>query len=415
MKPIIKVQNLSKKYQITHQSGIVYNTLRDDLIDVFTKPAQFLLGRVGSKEYIWALKNVNFEVEPGEILGIIGPNGAGKSTLLKILTRITPPTEGQVIIRGRIGSLLEVGTGFHPELTGRENIYLNSAILGMKKKEIDRKFNEIVEFSGVGKFLDTPLKRYSSGMNVRLAFSVAANLDPEILLIDEVLAVGDAAFQKKSFGKMEEVTQSGNRTILFVSHNMQAIQKLCKRSILLERGEIKAAGPTEEVINKYLKSGFASTAVKGIINKNKEINIREISVVDDNNEAKSQIELGKSFKIRINYDVNQEVQNSIIIVQVISNSDDKSIIFSADVDGDKGLLSKREKGRYEAIVEFKDLFLNIDSYRVRVMATIPGSIFYDILNSSLQIIGGKEKFTNINPNFNYGGIINKTKWIISRS
>jgi len=411
---IIEVKNLSKKYWITHQGGLAYSTLRDNLSNVFKNPVQWLQGKIGKKEHIWALKNVNFSVEHGEILGIIGPNGAGKSTLLKVLTRITPPTEGQAIVRGRIGSLLEVGTGFHPELSGRENIYLNGSILGMKKKEIDRKFNEIVEFSGVGKFLDTPLKRYSSGMNVRLAFSVAANLDPEILLIDEVLAVGDAAFQKKSFAKMEEVTQSGNRTILFVSHNMQAIQKLCRRCILLEHGEVKAVGPTEEVINKYLKTGIASAAAKGVINKNKEINIKEVSVLDEKGEAKSQIELGKTFKVKINYDINKEVQNSVILIQIISNNDDKPIVFSADTDSDESFILRREKGQYEAIIEFKDLFLNIDSYRVRVVAAIPGFMIYDALISSIQIIEGEEKITNVNSNFRYGSIINKTKWTIKK-
>lgn len=414
MEPIIEAKNLSKRYWIAHQGGASYNTLRDNLSDILKTPVQWLRKKGEKKEYIWALKNVNFSVEQGEILGIIGPNGAGKSTLLKVLTRITPPTDGQAIVRGRIGSLLEVGTGFHPELSGRENIYLNGSILGMKKKEIDRKFNEIVEFSGVEKFLDTPLKRYSSGMNVRLAFSVAANLDPEILLIDEVLAVGDAAFQKKSFSKMEEITRSKDRTILFVSHNMQAIQKLCKRCILLEKGEIKAVGPTEEVIDKYLQAGIASTAVKGIINKNKDINIKEVSVLNEKNEAKNQIELGKSFKIKINYDINREMQNGVILIQIISNSDDKSIVFSADIDSDESLFLKREKGQYEAIIEFKDLFLNIDSYRIRVTAAIPGIMTYDYLISSLQIISGEEKITNVNSNFHYGSIIKETKWLIKK-
>jgi lipopolysaccharide transport system ATP-binding protein len=198
----------------------------------------------------WALKDINFEVEQGEVLGIIGRNGAGKSTLLKILSRITAPTEGEIRLKGRIGSLLEVGTGFHPELTGRENIYFNGAILGMKKKEIDDKFDEIVKFSGVVKFLDTPVKRYSIGMQVRLAFSVAANLDPEILLVDEVLAVGDAEFQKKCLGKMEEVSDYG-RTVIFVSHNMAAVQNLCDKVCLLNNGKIVEIGDTDTIISCY--------------------------------------------------------------------------------------------------------------------------------------------------------------------
>jgi len=254
MTSIIEVKNLSKRYWISHEPGGSYacaSSLQDDLTGLFLALAG---RRKKTKDHIWALKDINLSIEPGEILGVIGHNGAGKSTLLKILTRITPPTEGQATVRGRIGSLLEVGTGFHPELTGRENIFLNGAILGMKRNEIRHKFDEIVDFSGVEKFLDTPLKRYSTGMGVRLAFSIAANLTPEILLIDEVLSVGDVEFQKKSYDKMEEVTQKSGRTILFVGHNMQAIRDLCKRTVLLDRGQIVMAGPTQEVINYYLSN-----------------------------------------------------------------------------------------------------------------------------------------------------------------
>jgi len=262
MEKIIEIKNLSKRYWISHEPGGIYacaSSLRDDVAGLFKVLAH---RRKKTKEHIWALKDINLSIEQGEILGVIGHNGAGKSTFLKILTRITPPTKGEAIVRGRIGSLLEVGTGFHPELTGRENVYLNGAILGMKKKEIDKKFEEIVDFAGIRQFLDTPLKRYSTGMGVRLAFSIAANLDPEILLIDEVLSVGDAAFQKKSYDKMEEVTQKSGRTILFVSHNMGAIQGLCKRTVLLDKGQIVKVGPTEEVINYYLNSGNISSAEK---------------------------------------------------------------------------------------------------------------------------------------------------------
>jgi len=210
---------------------------------------------------LWAVNNVSFEVQPGEVVGIIGRNGAGKSTLLKLLSRITPPTKGSIEIRGRISSLLEVGTGFHPELTGRENVYLNGTILGMKKREVDRKFDEIVAFSAVEKFLDTPVKRYSSGMRVRLAFAVAAHLEPEILIIDEVLAVGDATFQRKCLSKMEDVGGEG-RTVLFVSHSMPAITRLCPRTILLDSGKLFKDGPTHEVVSAYLHSGLGTTAAR---------------------------------------------------------------------------------------------------------------------------------------------------------
>lgn len=255
-KPIIEIRGLGKKYNIDHLRG-GYISLRDVLTNAFKNPFSFATKKfktaVGliKKEEFWALKNVSVSIERGEVVGVIGSNGAGKSTLLKILTGITPPTEGEAIIRGRIGSLLEVGTGFHPELTGRDNIFLNGAILGMKRKEIAKKFDEIVAFAGIEKFLDTPVKHYSSGMYVRLAFSVAAHMDPEILLIDEVLAVGDAEFQKKCLGKMDQITKEQGRTILFVSHNLTAIQQLCKKTIVLDHGNIVFSGDTEKAIEFY--------------------------------------------------------------------------------------------------------------------------------------------------------------------
>ncbi|KKH47423.1 ABC transporter ATP-binding protein [Methanosarcina sp. 1.H.A.2.2] len=255
-KPIIEVKHLSKQYNLGVDK--TYKTLCESLTSAVKNPLKTLKDCRRPNDTFWALKNVNLEVERGEVVGIIGRNGAGKSTLLKVLSRITHPTEGEVRMRGRVGSLLEVGTGFHPELTGRENIYFNGAILGMKKREIDDKFNEIVKFSGVEKFLDTPVKRYSSGMNVRLAFSVAANLDPEILVVDEVLAVGDATFQKKCLGKMGEVAEDG-KTVLFVSHNMSMISSLCDKGILLEEGSLKKKGTMGEVIDAYLNSGQEAT------------------------------------------------------------------------------------------------------------------------------------------------------------
>ncbi len=241
----IRVEGLGKQFQTGET--IRYGALRDVLTG-------FLSGRFRARPQsapFWALRDVSFEVKRGEVLGLIGHNGAGKSTLLKILTRITKPTEGRAILNGRVGSLLEVGTGFHPELTGRENIFLNGSILGLRHAEIRRKFDEIVDFAGVEQFIDTPVKRYSSGMQMRLAFSVAAHLEPEILLVDEVLAVGDAAFRKKSMGKMGEVARGG-RTIIFVSHNLAAVTNLCQRAVLLERGRVLQTGPTEAVVRDYL-------------------------------------------------------------------------------------------------------------------------------------------------------------------
>ncbi|MCS7311827.1 MAG: polysaccharide ABC transporter ATP-binding protein [Acidobacteria bacterium] len=247
----IRVENLSKRYRIGERER--YYALRDVLTRAFRVPFRRCSSGSASTDapkWIWALKDVSFEVKRGEVVGIIGRNGAGKTTLLKILARITEPTEGYAEVRGRVGSLLEVGTGFHPELTGRENIYLSGAILGMKKAEIDRKFDEIVAFAGVEKFIDTPVKHYSTGMHMRLAFSVAAHLDPEILLVDEVLAVGDLEFQKKCLGKMGDVAKGG-RTVLFVSHQMNQIRRLCERVLWVDAGHIRQAGPTHEVVSAY--------------------------------------------------------------------------------------------------------------------------------------------------------------------
>ncbi|MDP3996399.1 MAG: ABC transporter ATP-binding protein [bacterium] len=257
MEPIIQIKNIGKRYNISAKRES-YIALRDVLTNILKKPLAFLKAKTrsiinhGATEEFWALRGVNLEIKKGEVVGIIGANGAGKSTLLKILTGITPPTEGEIVMHGRVASLLEVGTGFHPELTGRENIFLNGAILGMTRKEMHAKIQSIIEFSGIEKFIDTPVKRYSSGMYVRLAFSVAAHLEPDILLVDEVLAVGDAEFQKKCLGKMEEVTQKQGRTILFVSHNLGAIEQLCHRTILIEKGKVRMIGKTKDVILEYL-------------------------------------------------------------------------------------------------------------------------------------------------------------------
>jgi ABC-type polysaccharide/polyol phosphate transport system ATPase subunit len=268
--PIISVEHLSKMYRIAHQGQRAqYATLRDVIAGRMNRLASSFKSRNGNhadatratKEDFWALKDVSFDVQQGEVLGIIGRNGAGKSTLLKILSRITEPTEGRVTIRGRIASLLEVGTGFHPELTGRENVFLNGAILGMSRAEIKRKFDEIVDFAGVEKFLDTPVKRYSSGMYVRLAFAVAAHLEPEILIVDEVLAVGDAEFQKKCLGKMREVSQRQGRTVLFVSHNIQAVIALTTRALFLDKGALMTAGTTGDVVTAYLAHGSSKSPI----------------------------------------------------------------------------------------------------------------------------------------------------------
>jgi len=269
MLPMIKVEGLGKRYSLGERNG--YDSLRETITAKIKAPLRRFKSDDGhssgnSRAHLWALRDVTLDVMPGDVLGIIGRNGSGKSTLLRIVSRITRPTQGDVELYGRVGSLLEVGTGFHPELTGRENIFLNGAILGMRRSEIAKKFDEIVEFSGVENFLDTPVKRYSSGMYVRLAFAVAAHLEPEILLIDEVLAVGDSEFQKKCLGKIGEVARGG-RTVLFVSHNMTAVESLCNSAILLDTGKLRMLGGTQEVISEYTKLTSAGGAMSALLHE----------------------------------------------------------------------------------------------------------------------------------------------------
>ena len=304
----IKIENLSKMYRIGEKQER-YFTFRDTLTNIALAPfrrLRRLRKPPKSEEIIWALKDVSFEVKHGEVVGIIGRNGAGKTTLLKILSRITEPTEGHADIHGRVGSLLEVGTGFHPELTGRENIYLNGAILGMKKTEINHKFDEMVDFAEIEKFMDTPVKRYSSGMYVRLAFAVAAHLEPEILLVDEVLSVGDASFQKKCLGKMGDVAKEG-RTVLFVSHNMVAVQSLCGRGIRLNDGKIVEEGQTDRVVSNYLKTSFSTSTTEQVWDEiatapgNDKVRLRRVCVWPVNGSPSDQITMQTPLGIEVEY------------------------------------------------------------------------------------------------------------------
>jgi len=320
----IKVENLSKLYQL---GEISTGTLSRDLYrwwagvrgreDPYQKIGQANdRATKGTSDFVWALQDISFEVKKGEILGIIGRNGAGKSTLLKILSRVTKPTAGRIRVRGRMASLLEVGTGFHPELTGRENIFLNGAILGMRKDEIRRKLDEIVDFAGVERYLDTPVKRYSSGMYVRLAFAVAAHLEPEILVVDEVLAVGDAEFQKKCLGKMKDVSENDGRTVLFVSHNMDAIQKLCSRGLLLGQGTVMALGSTDDVLHKYLNEGAASESFFQLTPPSDTYQLLgeaiSLTVENDQRQLANEVPLGDPFNIRIQFKLHRSVPHFII-------------------------------------------------------------------------------------------------------
>jgi lipopolysaccharide transport system ATP-binding protein len=312
---VIQVEHLSKKYVLSHQQTSQYATLREEIADSFRYLGKKLLNSsdkkktVGDTEEFWALKDVSFEVKQGDRLGIIGRNGSGKSTLLKILSRIIEPTEGEITLDGKITSLLEVGTGFHPELTGRENIFLNGAILGMSRAEIKRKFDEIVAFAEVEKFLDTPVKRYSSGMYVRLAFAVAAHLEPEILIVDEVLAVGDARFQKKCLGKMKDIGEQG-RTVLFVSHNMAAIQRLCSKAIYLDLGQIKQVGSSGDVIQAYLSgSSYLDQSVNVLSQSlicSSEVDIISFYPCDEDGNIREYFRISESLCFAIQYRIKKQ-------------------------------------------------------------------------------------------------------------
>ncbi len=323
---VIKVENLGKRYIISHQSQVRHNTLRDVLAESVRQLGKrifqpSLSNRKPDKthEEFWALKDISFEIKQGKRIGIVGKNGAGKSTLLKILSRITEPTCGKVRIKGRVASLLEVGTGFHTELTGRENIYLNGAILGMTKAEIKKKFDEIVAFSEIEKFLDTPVKRYSSGMYVRLAFAVAAHLEPEILIVDEVLAVGDAKFQKKCLGRMEEVGKEG-RTVLFVSHNMATMQQLCESAILLQNGRLIMEGMPGEVIENYLSGLVTQNDLSEQffpLSENKKASITSIRLLNPARPSSTKVEMAAPFSIEVGIRCKSPFQ-PVILIQITS-------------------------------------------------------------------------------------------------
>ena len=354
---IIEIKNLGKKYNIVHQRG-GYVALRDVMMNVLKSPFSFLKSKakqvvgIETKEEFWALKNINLEIQRGEVVGIIGANGAGKSTLLKILSQITPPTTGEIRINGTVSSLLEVGTGFHPELTGRENIFLNGAILGMTRDEMAKKFDKIVEFAGIEKFLDTPVKYYSSGMYVRLAFSVAAHLEPDILIIDEVLAVGDAEFQKKCLGKMKEVTQKEGRTILFVSHNMDAIRKMCTSCILLDKGKIMFEGETEKALSKYIntRNGMEIKINKGEYNQNRRgsgtLSFTKIEILDINNIERNTFYINETVKFKLSYSIFQEMTGLYANVCFFSSKSSGLLLTDMRYEISKDVLKKGESGTF---------------------------------------------------------------------
>jgi lipopolysaccharide transport system ATP-binding protein len=365
---VIRVENLAKKYVLSHSvEGQNYKKFSDVINNTAKSVVKALKPRgnnkiIPSNEEFWALKDVSFDIKQGDRVGIIGRNGAGKSTLLKILSRITEPTDGSIRIKGRVASLLEVGTGFHPELTGRENIFLNGAILGMSKAEIQRKFDEIVDFAEVEKFLDTPVKRYSSGMYVRLAFAVAAHLEPEILIVDEVLAVGDVQFQKKCIGKMEEVGKEG-RTVLFVSHTMSTIERLCKSAILLRNGKVSTWGPVQDVVKAYLDEGATSSLCWSRSRPPKNsVYFQEIYLSDETGKIVEYVTTGTSLRIVLEYILESSCRNLFISLDLLDNKGE--LIFASNSQ-DVDMVPSDQPGQYRAIVTFPGEILLANTYMIR--------------------------------------------------
>lgn len=383
MPTVIKVEDLSKRYIIRHEAAARYRTLRDAIAERFGRWAAALRhpfrggagGTNPTREEFWALDGVTFNVAQGDRIGIIGRNGAGKTTLLKIISRITEPTRGRISMRGRVASLLEVGTGFHPELTGRENIFLNGAVLGMTRREIRAKFDEIVAFAEVEKFLDTPVKRYSSGMYVRLAFAVAAHLEPEILLVDEVLAVGDTQFQKKCLGKMEDVSTKEGRTVLFVSHNMGAVSKLCNRAILLNQGKMVVDSAVAPVLDAYMKiTSREGGHLDFSLRPHLPCSILKVRVVNKDGVETTTFDINDEIVIVIVYQVTSPLQGLQLTVTLARNMTD--LFHSFDTDG-LDEIPARQPGLYEARYRIPKMFLKAGSYCVRLTSGLPRWLLQD--------------------------------------
>lgn len=384
----LKAENISKQYRlgqvgtgtISHDLNRFWHKLRGkedpylqigDANDRATK---------GDSEYVWSLRDIDFEIEKGDAVGIIGRNGAGKSTLLKLLSKVTKPTTGRIYTNGRIASLLEVGTGFHPEMTGRENVYLNGAILGMTRKEITRKFDEIVDFSGVERYIDTPVKRYSSGMYVRLAFAVAAHLESEILIVDEVLAVGDAEFQKKCLGKMGDVTKGEGRTILFVSHNLAAVNTLCNRGIVLDKGKTVYNGDIKGAMDSYLSLGSSSSNI--YISESSENNdIKEVKLLNENQEISGSFYFNEDIYLKIIVNIEDSIKNEVEIGFRVTDQSER-IVFTTQ----KAVTSLRKisNNLYETLIKIPKNILVPNNYKVLVAAHIPNIKFISLIENAVS-------------------------------
>lgn len=372
MKPILEINRISKRYNIQHQ-GAPYKSVRDSLSQLFRSGT-------GKSEDFYALNDVSFDVYAGESIGIIGRNGAGKSTLLKILSKITPPSAGKITSRGRIASLLEVGTGFHPELTGRENIFLNASILGMKHKEVLGKFDEIVDFSGTERFLDTPLKHYSSGMQLRLAFAVAAFIEPEILVIDEVLAVGDMEFQKKCLGKMESVSKSG-RTILFVSHQMGMINSLCEKSVLLDKGKIQMIGKSKDVILGYNELNLHENQQFELnhVPANKDIYITRASIRDSEGKNKSSFAFDEHLQLQLSFHIEHPQTNCVLGFNLRDQFG--RVVFTSQIELDQQSIDLKKSGDVNAVIEFPENLLTPNHYSIIAAIHIPNVRIVDSIDN----------------------------------
>jgi lipopolysaccharide transport system ATP-binding protein len=416
-KPVITVNRLWKKYDLSLNASGSYRLLRDEITKYFRWPKAVSLAE---SKVFWALKDVSFKVNPGDALGIIGPNGAGKSTLLKILSRITYPTKGYISITGRVASLLEIGTGFSPELTGRENIYLNGAILGMSKKEINSKLDEIIDFAEIKQFIDIPVKHYSNGMHIRLAFSIAAFLEPEILLVDEVLAVGDLRFQKKSLGKMDEVTRKKGRTVIYVSHDLASIKRLCQKAILIDHGQVVFQGEASATINYYLQKVNQSIPTSGEIITTKsrigtgEIQIKKIEITDSEDHIIQTTRSGEDIKIRIFYDLVKKGEYANVLAGILAKSELNTPIFLQHnylTGDDFGVISK--PGYFE--LEIRDLPLAPGTYNFNC-SLMPnngiGGKYYDSLEDAFCLtVGYGDYFSTGNlPQITHGYTLVKGKW-----
>lgn len=408
----IEFNNISKQYRL----GLVSTkTLSNDLnrwfqMNVKGKEDPYLkIGSVNDRsttadsDYVWALRNVDFKVEQGDVVGIIGKNGAGKSTLLKILSKVTAPTTGTIRAKGRIASLLEVGTGFHPEMTGRENIYMNGAIMGMTKAEIARKIDEIIDFSGCERYIDTPVKRYSSGMTVRLGFAIAAHLDPEILVVDEVLAVGDAEFQKKAIGKMQEVSKGDGRTVLFVSHNMGSMLQLCKNGILLSNGTVEYIGSISDTVNRYLESNNtgASKTYFSVEKNSSLVYLHSMHMKNEQGELAGSFYTKDKIRMELQLKYNSPLPNAEILITIVSSN---SVRIAS--------LNEKLKGRDSINLEISAFFLVRGNYSITVHLYQPGSAPYEVVDSicHFEVIDSGTSLSHLET-FDYGLVFPKMQCI----